>query len=84
MGYGTKFANTQTMDKRLKKNYTIIATLLTINVVGFCVAEAYFSTTSQNPHLNHSILFELFDLSPKMVTPSKWLEMGFELIKKMK
>ncbi|MFZ9630546.1 MAG: hypothetical protein EBR94_01385 [Bacteroidetes bacterium] len=72
------------MDKRLKKNCTIIATLLTMNVVGFFVAEAYFSSTSQTAHINHSVLFELFDLSPKMVAPSKWLEMGFELIKKMK
>ena len=52
------------MDKRLKKNFTIIAT--------------------PNAHLNPSGLFQFFDLSPKMVAPSKWLEMGFELIKKMK
>ena len=84
MLYGTKFANYRIMDKRLKKNFTIIATLLTINVIGFFAAEAYFSKSTPNAHLNHSGLFQFFDLSPKMVAPSKWLEMGFELIKKMK
>lgn len=84
MLYGIKFANYKIMDKRLKKNFTIIATLLTINVIGFFAAEAYFSTATQDAHLNHGVLIELFDLSPKMVAPSKWLEMGFELIKKMK
>lgn len=72
------------MDKRFKKNFTIIATLLTINVVGYFAAEAYFSTSTPNANLQQSVLLEFFDLSPKMVAPSKWLEMGFELIKKMK
>ena len=84
MLYGTKFAKYKTMDKRLKKNCAIIATLLTINVIGFFAAEAYFSNATQNAHLNHGVVYKLFDLSPKMVAPSKWLEMGFELIKKMK
>lgn len=72
------------MDKRLKKNFTIIATLVTVNLVGFFAAEAYFSKSNQTAPLHQNAIFELFDLSPKMIAPSKWLEMGFELIKKMR
>jgi hypothetical protein len=72
------------MDKRLKKNFTIIAMLVTVNLVGFFAAEAYFSESKQNSPFKQNAIFELFDLSPKMVAPSKWLEMGFELMKKMR
>ena len=72
------------MDKRLKKNFTIIAMLVTVNLVGFFAAEAYFSESKQNAPFMRNAIFELFDLSPKMVAPSKWLEMGFELMKKMR
>ncbi len=70
------------MRKRLKKNFTLIAFLLLMNVVGFLSAQAYFSGTKGSTHLSTQVLLESVSFNPKMIAPSKWLELGIDLLKK--
>lgn len=70
------------MQKRLKKNFTLIAFLLLVNVVGFLSAQAYFSGTAGSTNFSTQVLLESISFNPKMVAPSKWLELGIDLLKK--
>jgi hypothetical protein len=70
------------MQKRLKKNYLLIAFLLLVNVIGFLSAKAYFSNASGANIFNTQVLKESVSFNPKMIAPAKWLELGIDLLKK--
>jgi hypothetical protein len=70
------------MNKRLKKNFTLIAFLLLVNVIGFLSAQAYFSSAKGTSVLNTQVLLESVSFNPKMVAPSKWLELTIDLLRK--
>jgi hypothetical protein len=56
------------MQKRLKKNFTLIAFLLLVNVVGFLSAQAYFSGTTGSTNFSTQVLLESISFNPKMVS----------------
>ncbi len=70
------------MRKRLKKNFTLIAFLLLVNVVGFLSAQAYFSGAKGSSTFSTQVLLESISFNPKMIAPAKWLELGIDLLKK--
>lgn len=77
-----QFCQKLDMNKRLKKNFTLIAFLLLVNVVGFLSAQAYFSSAKGTSVLNTQVLLESVSFNPKMVAPSKWLELTIDLLRK--
>ncbi len=72
------------MGKKLKKNIPLIAFLLFVNVVGFLSAQAYFSHASGSANMGTRFFWESISFNPKMVAPSKWLEMGIEMLKNLR
>lgn len=54
-----------------------------VNVIGFLTAQVYFSQASGSSHLQTQMFWEIFTFNPKMIAPSKWLELGLGLLKKL-
>lgn len=72
------------MGKKLKKNIALLAFLLLVNVVGFLSAQAYFSNANGSSAMGTNVFLEAISFNPKMVAPSKWLELGIELLKNLR
>jgi hypothetical protein len=70
------------MRSRIKKNLSLIAILLMVNIVGFFTAQAYFTQAQGRSPFGVHILWESISFNPKMIAPAKWLELGIDLLKK--
>lgn len=71
------------MNNKAKKKLIIIFALIAINVVGFTSARYYFSLQSTTNELPTGLLKKFTQSSPEVISPSKFLEIGLELLQNL-
>ncbi len=68
------------MNNKAKKKLYIIAALILINAVGFTSARYYFSLHNTTEEIPSGLLKKFTQSSPEMISPSKFLEFGLDLL----
>ena len=68
------------MNNKAKKKLYIIAALILINAVGFTSARYYFSLHNTTEEIPSGLLKKFTQSSPEMISPSKFLELGLDLL----
>lgn len=68
------------MNNKAKKNLYIIVALILINAVGFTSARYYFSLHNTTEEIPSGLLKKFTQSSPEMISPSKFLEFGLDLL----
>ncbi len=71
------------MNKKAKKKLIIIIALVAINVVGFTSARYYFSLHTTTDEIPSGLLKKFTQSSPEVISPSKFLELGIDILKKI-
>jgi hypothetical protein len=71
------------MNNKAKKKLIIIFALIAINVVGFTSARYYFSLQPTTDELPTGLLKKFTQSSPEVISPSKFLEIGLELLQNL-
>jgi hypothetical protein len=68
------------MNNKAKKKLYIIVALILINAVGFTSARYYFSLHNTTEEIPSGLLKKFTQSSPEMISPSKFLEFGLDLL----
>ncbi len=71
------------MNNKAKKKLIIIIALIAINVVGFTSARYYFSMHTTTEEIPTGLLKKFTQSSPEIISPTKFLELGLDMIQKI-
>lgn len=69
------------MNIKAKKKLIVIIALVLVNAIGFASARYYFSLHIDSSQVSNTFLQRFNQASPAMISPSKFLEFGLDLLK---